>query len=88
MSVYFIFLCAICLDSQFDALNFWNYQSMNFVKNLCQTKSAVNSSIIEIDNSQVISQLRKDIINYFQEFLLLGDGLAAEYLLMNMISGT
>lgn len=45
------------------------------------------NDFIDMTNNGDFIKLRQDIFEFLKEYLLLGDSLAAEYLLMNMISG-
>jgi hypothetical protein len=72
---------------------YWNAQLNTFLVNLINDPTLqIKSNISVIDDSCLFSKaqmsilkLRKDIISMFQE-LLLGDNLAAEYLLMHLLS--
>ncbi len=56
------------------------------IKSSYQHNSSQQNSI-DSSNLHLLIKLRQEMVNYFQEYLLLGDSLAAEYLLMNLISG-
>lgn len=59
--------------------DYWNKQLADFVQTLKSSSSQMGSV------SDPLNMLRKEIIDTFQE-LLLGDTLAAEYLLMHLLS--
>jgi hypothetical protein len=80
-------------DADFNS-NYWNSQFNTFLIDLINDPSLVNNNdyISVIDDTCLSSKaqmnlmkLRKEIISIFQE-LLLGDNLAAEYLLMHLLS--
>jgi hypothetical protein len=78
-----------------DSLNFeyWNSQLNSFLIHLIHDPTLINSQNIIVNNDTQLKskaqislmKLRKDIIAMFED-LLLGDNLAAEYLLMHLLS--
>jgi hypothetical protein len=69
-----------------DKAKYWQEQREIFLGGLCvSNKKATEVIDAEQAMSFQLASLRKEIVGFFQE-LLLGDSLAAEYLLMNLIS--
>lgn len=68
---------------------YWKTKTLNLINSLAvkTTFQSIQNLSIDSSNLHLLIKLRQDITSYFQEYLLLGDALAAEYLLMNLISG-
>jgi len=68
---------------------YWKEQNEQFIISLnrditSNSATSIDAALLE-KSHMYLSSLRKELLDYFQE-LLLGDSLAAEYLLMNLIS--
>ena len=75
------------LVNEKESTKYWKDQYENFLLNL-NKESNLNPTIdaVFMEKSYInLSSLRKELVDFFQE-LLLGDALAAEYLLMHLIS--
>lgn len=59
---------------------------MNSLKTKSSMQDNLLISTIDSTNLHILLKLRQEIISYFQDYYLLGDSLAAEYLLMNLLS--
>jgi hypothetical protein len=70
-----------------DSNEYWNEQYKNFMVNLYMQANNTSPSLdLLFENTHIhLIRLRKELVNFFQE-LLLGDALAAEYLLMHLLS--
>lgn len=76
-------------SNEAENVKYWKEQNEQFIVSLDKDIAANNIQNMEpvlMEKSLIyLTSLRKDLLDYLQE-LLLGDSLAAEYLLMNLIS--